>query len=165
LDPISLVLSAYLENVQNTVHSAMTDRIGTEVKAISIEYEGLTVPFQYQMWRIKDKSVCGVYSEDVLRYSECSIKAKKLFTSLCTQLGSSSQNEWRRSKLKNMYCNASVSYKPTVALISHGFDVGEIQEAKQKCNIATVKAMGSNNRQFIAERTKVCNKYHGLKLD
>jgi len=163
LDPISLVLSAYLEAVQNTVHNAVTDRMGTEIKAISIEYEGLTVPFQYQMWRVKDKSVCGVYSEDLSRYSECSIKAKKVFISLCSQLGSGSQSGWRQPKLKNMYCNASVSYKPTVALISHGFDAGAIQEAKQKCNIATVKAMGSNNRLFISERTKLCDEYHELK--
>jgi len=163
LDPVSLVLSAYLATVQNTVHNAVADHMGTEVKATSIEYEGLTIPFQYQIWKIKDKSVCGVYSEDVLRYSECSIKAKELFTSLCSQLESSSQNGWRRSKLKNMYCNASVSYKPTVAFISHGFDVGAIREAKQKCNIATVKAMEGNNRLFIAERAKICNEYHELK--
>ena len=161
MDPVSLVLGAYLKTVQNTVHDALTEQMGTQVQMVSIEYEGMSIPFQYQMWRIREKSVCGTYADSMSHYSKCTIKAKELFKVLCSDI--KSHNGWKQAKLKNMYCNASVSYKPTVASIGLGSEESPLQIAKKKCNNATVAAMGSRNRQLISERNKLCDEYREFK--
>lgn len=42
---------------------------GTEVKALVVQYEGEQVPFSYQLWQIKQNSVCRPYEQDVRRFS------------------------------------------------------------------------------------------------
>ena len=117
MDPVSFVFAAYMDAVQNTVHAQVADSLGTEVKAMMIDYQGVEVPFQYQIWRVKDQSVCSSYESDLVQYSQCTVTAKKLFAALCTQLSQKPSDHWRYTKTKNMYCNAAVSYKPTIARI------------------------------------------------
>ena len=57
-----------------------------ELTPVNIDYKGYQVPFQYQMWKLKDKSVCTNYSENTPEKSECSIAAKELFNLACIQL-------------------------------------------------------------------------------
>ena len=74
MDPISLALSAYLNNVQVDIHQQLTDIMGTEMQAVTIKYEGFDIPYQYQIWRIRDKSVCNNYRGQLARYSTCTVK-------------------------------------------------------------------------------------------
>ena len=156
MDPISLVFSAYLDAVQSSVHTQLTDTLGTEVKAMMIDYQGVEVPFQYQIWRVKDQSVCSSYESDLVHYSKCTVTAKKLFTALCTQLSQKPSAHWRYTKTKNMYCNAAVSYKPTIARIGAAEERTEDEEARAACNLAIVAALGSRDPEVIAERDRVC---------
>ena len=117
MDPVSFFFSAYLDSVQSSVHRQLTDSLGTELKAIQIEYKDQKIPFQYQMWRIRDKSVCSPYEMDALKYSQCTVAAKELFTELCRSLNKSKSQHWRRVNNQRMFCNAAVSYKPTIASI------------------------------------------------
>ena len=55
MDPVSFVFAAYMDAVQNTVHAQVADTLGTEVKAVVIDYQGVEVPFQYQIWRVRDQ--------------------------------------------------------------------------------------------------------------
>ena len=48
---------AYMEAVKNAIYAQLTDTRGTEVNALMIDYQGVNVPFQYQMWRGEDQSV------------------------------------------------------------------------------------------------------------
>ena len=152
MDPISLVFAAYLDSVQSTVHARVTDTLGTEVKAVIIDYQGVPVPFQYQMWRVKDKSVCSRYQSDLTYYSHCTVTAKELFSALCSQLSQKPSEHLRYIKTKNMYCNAVVSYEATIAWIGGA----EGEEAKAACNLAIAAALGSRDPVVIAERDRVC---------
>ena len=156
MDPISLVFSAYLDAVQSNVHTQLTDTLGTEVKAVVIDYQGVKVPFQYQIWRVRDNSVCSSYQSDLIQYSQCTVKAKELFQTLCAQLSKKPSTHWRYTKTKNMYCNAAVSYQPTIARIGEAEERTEDEEARAACNLAIVAALGSRDPVVIAERDRVC---------
>ena len=156
MDPVSFVFAAYMDAVQNTVHAQVADTLGTEVKAMMIDYQGVEVPFQYQIWRVKDQSVCSSYESDLVHYSKCTVTAKKLFTALCTQLSQKPSAHWRYTKTKNMYCNAAVSYKPTIARIGAAEERTEDEEARAACNLAIVAALGSRDPVVIGERDRVC---------
>lgn len=156
MDPISFVFAAYMDAVQNTVHAQVTDTLGTEVKAVVIDYQGVKVPFQYQIWRVRDNSVCFSYQPDLIQYSQCTVKAKELFQTLCAQLSKKPSAHWRYTKTKNMYCNAAVSYKPTIARIGAAEERTEGEEARAACNLAIVAALGSRDPVVIAERDRVC---------
>lgn len=65
MDPISLVLAAYLDSVQSRVNARLTDTLGTELKAVLIDYQGVRVPFRYQ--------------SNLTYYSHCTVIAKSLF--------------------------------------------------------------------------------------
>ena len=156
MDPIALVLAAYMDSVQSTVNARVSDTLGTEVKALIIEYQGVPVPFQYQMWRVKDKSVCSQYQSDLTYYSHCTVTAKELFTTLCSQLSQKPSDHWRYIKTKNMYCNAAVSYEVTIARIDGAEEGAEGEENKAACNLAIAAALGSRDPVVIAERDRGC---------
>jgi len=86
LDPVSYLFSAYLNSVQTATYDHLTESIGTELKAVFIEHEGVSVPFQFQMWRIRHNSVCNSLVQNMAAYSQCTIKASKLFNDLCSEL-------------------------------------------------------------------------------
>ena len=156
MDPISLLFAVYLDAVQNTVHTQVTDVLGTEVNALVIDYQGVKVPFQYQIWRVKDKSVCASYQSKLTRYSQCTVKAKKLFEALCTQLSQNPSTHWRHTKTKNMYCNAAVSYQETIARIGEAEELSETAKARAECNLAIAAALGSRDPAVLRERDRVC---------
>ena len=156
MSPISLIFAAYVDAVQNTVHDKMTDALGTEVKAVMIGYEGVDVPFQHQMWRVKSQTVCSPYQSDLVPYSHCTVTAKKLFAALCTQLSKKPSDHWRHTKTKNMYCNAAVSYQATIARIGKAQERTEDERARAVCNLAIAGALGSRDPVVIAERDRVC---------
>ena len=116
MDPISYMFSAYLNSVQTTMHKQITDIMGAELKSVEIEYKGEKIPFQYQIWKVRDQSVCSNVKYNVSEYSRCTIKASELFFELCTELSKNTAGNLRQTK--NMYCNAAVSFKPTIAQIS-----------------------------------------------
>ena len=157
MDPISFVFSVYLDAIQSRVHTQLTDTLGTEVKAVMIGYEGVDVPFQYQMWRVRDNSVCSSNQPDLIKYSQCTVKAKKLFQNLCGKLSENPSTHWRYTKTKNMYCNAAVSYQPTVARITEAEEKTEVEEARASCNLAIAGALGSRDPVVIAKRDRVCS--------
>lgn len=163
MDPVAILFSAYLDAVQSSVHSHLTDSLGTELKAVVIEYQGMAVPFQYQMWRVREQSVCTRYSEDIALQSACTLKAKALFTELCTTLSATPSNHWRHTKSKNMYCNASVTYKPLVARVAPSHEPSALAKVKADCSAATVAAMGNSDAALIRTRDEVCGVYRGMK--
>ena len=55
-----------------------------------------------------------------------------------------------------MYCNAAISYKPTVATITSGSN-SKINNTDKQCNEFILKAMGSSDKVLISERDKYCD--------
>jgi len=68
MDPVSLLFTAYLDSIQNTVHARFTDLHGTEIKAVMIDYQGVEIPYQYQLWRVRNKSVCQPYKSHITKF-------------------------------------------------------------------------------------------------
>ena len=158
-----MAFGAYLNYVSNTVNDQLTDLRGTEITAMSIKHNGILVPFQYQLWRIKEPSVCDSYELNIQDYSNCTIAAKKLFNNLCIGLQKKLKTSWRYKKIKNMYCRASISYKPTIARITKASFQTDLVLARKNCNIATAKAIGSNKKNLDLARVEACDIYKELK--
>ncbi|HAQ71760.1 MAG TPA: hypothetical protein DCR48_12360, partial [Flavobacteriales bacterium] len=92
-------------------------------------------PYQYQLWRVRNKSVCQSYKSQITQFSKCTLAAKALFRDICAQLSDKPSNHWRYSKLKNMYCNAAVSFEATVARIRVAGERSEEEAARVECVI------------------------------
>lgn len=83
---------------------------------------------------VRPESVCANYRQDIRQFSPCTVKASRLFNALCSELGQAESDDWRRVKVRNMYCNA-----------------------------ATVAAMGNSDPQVARERDKSCDSYRSMK--
>lgn len=163
LDPVSLVFSAYLNSVQSTVSGHFNETRNLEITPVVVEYEGVSVSYQHQLWRVRPESVCSNYQQSISQYSRCTLKASKLFSALCSKLRHSERGDWRQVKIQNMYCNAAVSFKPTVANIGSAPTLSGLEEARQACNAATVAAMGNSDPRLARERDKACEVYRESK--
>ncbi|HAC86495.1 MAG TPA: hypothetical protein DCF95_01000, partial [Gammaproteobacteria bacterium] len=74
LDPVSLVFSAYLNTVQSTVSNHFNETRNLEVRPVVVEYEGVPVSYQHQLWRVRPESVCANYQQNISKFSECTVK-------------------------------------------------------------------------------------------
>lgn len=161
MDPVSILFSAYLNSVIDNTNSDPSDT-DAEPHSLVITYEKLDIPFQYQAWRILDTSVCETYSKDVGDLTECSLKAKAMFQSLCNELSRKPQEGEKFTNTQKMYCDAADSYKPKMASIKVGGGSDELQRARQRCNAAVVEAMGRNNAALDVNRGEACKRYKEL---
>ena len=158
MDPVTAFIAAYLTTATNQVNQQVSDIYGTAIKTEFIEYEGMNISFQYQMWRIKHNTVCSSYSQKMAIYSQCTIKAKVLFNSLCKELSERKDSHWKAKKIKNMFCTAGVAYKPVIANISNPKELSESRANEKKCNLLILKTMNNRNKDLIAEKKLVCGK-------
>lgn len=163
MDPISTLFSIYLETVTNDIHQTVSDVMGAELQAIVINYDDMDIPFQYQIWKVREQSVCESYREHIAIYSACTVKAKALFNDLCSELSKTTNEHWKYKKTKNMYCNAAVSYQPTIANISGATEETPLEIARQRCSSATINALGSTDSGLISQRDAACKEYNDLK--
>lgn len=163
MDPVSYLFAAYLNSVQNEVYTSLAENKGLEVTAVVVEYEGTSIPFQHQLWTIRPNSVCAHNSGNLAEHSACTIKAGQMFNDVCQSLTAKPSREVKYAKVRNMYCNAAVSFKPVVAKISASANKSDLNLAKSACNAATIAAMGSGDPKSVRERDVVCGKYHDLR--
>lgn len=161
MDPISTLFAAYLTTVSSNFQKNITDIYGTEVTSELITYQDTPISFQYQIWKIKNKSVCANYKNNTSIYSDCTIKAKSLFSDLCNKIPQS--NNWKIKKLRNMYCNASISYSPTIAKISLPKPDSEQRLLEKQCNVLILKTMGNKNKDLLAEKRLICGKASSIR--
>lgn len=163
MDPVSFVFSAYLNTVQSTVSNHFNETRNLDVTPVVVEYEGTHVSYQHQLWRVRPGSVCANYQQDISQFSECTVKASSLFNALCLELKQSGSGDGRQVHLQNMYCNAAVSFKPTVANIGSAQTLSGLEKARRACNAATVATMGNSDPRLARERDKACEIYRSSK--
>lgn len=163
MDPVSLVFSAYLNSVQSTVSNHFNETRNIEITPVVVEYEGTAVSFQHQLWRVRPESVCTNHRHNIRAFSQCTVTASRLFNALCAELRQKKAGDLQRVQVQNMYCNAAVSFKPTVAKIDSAQSLSGVEEARQACNAATVAAMGNSDPWLARERDKACSSYRGTK--
>jgi hypothetical protein len=163
MDPLSALFASYLELVSNTVHTHMTDRMGTELQAVVVKHRGIPVPYSYQLWRIRPQSVCGRYCENIGIYSKCTIAARSLFEQACRHLQMKKPTDWKHRKLKNMYCAAAVDYQPTQATLERSNEKTPLEAARSACNTAIAKQMGNTAPAVRKQREKAYGQYQALR--
>lgn len=163
VDPVTFVFSAYLNSVQSIVSDHLIETKNAEVTPVVIEYEGGSVSFQHQWWRVRPDSVCANYRQDIAEFSRCTVRASRLFNALCSELSASGSEDWRQLKIRNMYCNAAVSFRPTIANVSPASEKTELEKARQNCNAATVAAMGSRDPKLLLKKKELCDVYREMK--
>ncbi|MFP9132764.1 hypothetical protein ACLKZ7_07210 [Shewanella algae] len=156
MDPLSQLFAAYLQAASNNITDHYMDSMNTTVTTQNLVYHGTTIRFQHQLWKIRPKSVCSDLEQQATQFSQCSQLAKTMFTELCTQLSSMDNLNHKGRKLSNMYCNASLSYKPMIAYISEPEQKTE-QELKQKeCNLMILKAMQDSTLEVAKQKDRAC---------
>jgi len=157
MDPVTAFIAAYLTATTNQIHNQVGDILGTEIQTETIEYQGMPISFQYQIWKIRDKSVCSDNKGNA-NYSMCTIKAKSLFSEMCEGLTKSTSSNWKVKKARTMYCNAAINYKPFIAQISDAKEKTEARKKEKKCNLLILKTMDNHHPELIDERDLACGK-------
>ena len=166
MDPITAVFISYIELAgQYTAKHIFIDPIGLDVTAITVEHQGMEVPFSYQLWRIRDNSVCFTYKQNAAQYSKCTVAASSLFQAMCKQMQTPQITNTKHRSIKNMYCNAALSYEATVANVQWTEVRSDLDVARRECNTAMAGALGSTDEVLIQDRNELCGKYKELKKE
>ena len=163
MDPVSFIVSTYINVVSSTVANNINEIYGTEIQSVTTEYHGHRISYSYQLWKIKPKSVCADQKGHLSTYSACTLEAKILFKDVCNHLQNKKRSDWRYSKNKNMYCNAALSYEPVIASIQQATEPSLMQEARKTCNLAISEHMGNANPQSANAVEKACAPYRSMK--
>jgi len=163
MDPISAIFASYLELVSVGVTNKMTDIVGTQMQSVVVEHQHIKIPYSYQLWRIRPKSVCNTYNLNIEEFSRCTLAAKSLFNDTCLYLQKGEKEQWKYTKMKNMYCDASITFNPTIAYIQEASVKTPIQLARTECNVATAELMGNYNSIIQKKKENSCAKYQSLK--
>lgn len=150
-DPVS----ALGIGIGSYVGNRMVQDMGYELQTKYINFQGEEVTFQYQRWKIIEKTVCGNKQGHTQTYSKCTKAAKALFETACDELRKSNSGASRNT---NMYCSAALSYKPVIAEIKPAREKTEFEILKEKCNRLIMEASITNTAQKRAERDKACKK-------
>ena len=119
MNPVALLFAVYLDSITSNVHAQVTDALGGDITAVVTSCKGMEVPFQYQIRRVKDKILCLPYQSELTLYLKCMVAAKALFLELCAQLSKTPNKHWWHAKTKNLYCNATASYRSTVVQVAN----------------------------------------------
>lgn len=154
---IARAYSDFIHTLAYSVTSTHRDMVGTELESKHVAYNDQPVTFQYQLWRLRKDSVCAQLRHNVLEYSKCTRAARALFTDTCRHLTNNPSDHWRHQKQKNLYCAASVEFKPVVAEVrrSTAADDHELQK-RQQCSVLRIQAMSSRDPKTIQMRDEVC---------
>ncbi len=163
MDPLSLVFSTYLDVVTNVTHQKVEEVMGLEQAAVIVEHQGVSVSYGYQMWRIQPQSVCQQAQANVAQFSKCTQAASDLFSAVCQNLQSRELVGWKQKKLKSMYCQAAIGFKPTFAHVERAKEQTKLQQARTACNGAIAALVGESDPLLYAEKDKACRHYEELK--
>jgi hypothetical protein len=156
-------LTDFAESFGQQIGDKLADRQNIYVESKTVSHMGVAVTYDYQVWRIKPESVCSVYQGDIAHYSRCTQAAKSLFHEYCSYLQKNPQKNRKYGRMKNMYCNAANTYKPTVANLVSSPGNTELEQAKQDCSLATVEAMNNYEAAIVKKRDRLCQKYRDMK--
>jgi hypothetical protein len=156
----AIFMATWLSVITEPFINDISAATNSQIIAKSVEYEGETITFQHMLWRIREDSVCGGHAGMTPVYSGCTVKAKQLFHELCNYLTSNKTNERYRRNYQQMYCNAAVSYKPTIIQISKGNEavISEKERLIDRCNQFATTALINRDESSIRKRDIACEK-------
>ncbi|MBK1724800.1 hypothetical protein [Thiocystis violacea] len=151
MDPISALLASYL----NAATEAF-DHIDLALRTEAMAHQGLTVTFAHQQWHIREASVCEGERGNVVRLARCTEAAKDLFGKLCQELQAHPHNHPDYRHLRQMYCAAAASYRPTQARVEWAEPVDAEAQARQECRLAQAALLTENTPETRHRRKAAC---------
>lgn len=164
MDIISAAIGSYLNLSNNLLTDSFIESINLEEKSISFNYEGYKVHYQHKNWVIKEKSVCSKYQKkDYREYSNCTVKAKKVFKQLCNNMVAKPINSPFNDSLTLMYCNMAENYKPVIARASISKPDSQLRKHQRECNNKILKEREYRSPENTQARQSACEKYKILK--
>ncbi|MCS3455532.1 hypothetical protein M2366_001599 [Aeromonas sp. BIGb0405] len=98
--------------------------------------------------------MCRRYEQDVVRFSQCTVKAASLFGERCQTL--TAKQDAVSPNIKRIYCHAALNDKPMIAEIGRASTTSE-QAAERACNQAILVAMNSADERLLARRDTLCD--------
>ncbi|WP_392341926.1 hypothetical protein [uncultured Shewanella sp.] len=158
MDPLSQLFAVYLESVSNNVSKIYSDNLNTTITTKVLRYENTEIRFQHQLWRIRNDSVCANLIQDSTQYSECTQLAKTMFNEVCVKLSSNENLSAKGRSISNMYCDATITYKPMVAQISQPKAKTAQQFEDQLCNQLILEAMQNDSEDIQKQKQAACAK-------
>ena len=160
-----ILMSTWLSSITDSFANDVATAANTQIIARKVNYEGSVISFQHQFWRIRESSVCGPHAIMSQAFSECTVKARRMFSDMCEHLSSTQTNTPYHHNYQQMYCNAAVSFTPTIISISKGNpeELSEYQKLRIECNMLTASALGSQDEALIRQRDWVCSEFRSFK--
>ena len=156
IDPVSFLFTSYFKMISGSINQHFSDIYNVEMQTKVVKFEGYNVAYSYQIWKIRQNSVCNNYEQNSTEFSSCTLKAKELFRQSCSYLQQDKNKQHITIKLQNMYCNASINFKPQVAMVTEPKKKSTYQIAQKKCNAAILASMGSRDKEVIEARKTAC---------
>ena len=163
MDPISAVFASYMDLVSAQTTGRMTDMLGTQLESRVVEHSGIRVPYAYQLWQIRQDSVCASYRQDLTRFAPCTRAAQSLFQDTCSYLQANPQQDWQHAELTNMYCEAAVYYRPTTAEVQWTKEQTPLDQARAACNLAIAQLLHDPSPENRQKKAATCGRYDALK--
>lgn len=165
MDPLSAAFASYLDLVSTRITSHMTDTLGTEIQSVVVQHQGIRIPYSYQVWQIRPKSVCSAYRQHAIQFSKCTLAAQSLFKDTCAYLQAHPQEHWKHHKLTNMYCLAAESYQPTIANMQWTPEPSPKEQAQTECNLAVTALMNDPSAENEKKKAAACLKHNGVRFN
>jgi hypothetical protein len=153
----SLSLGEIISNGAQHAANALLQPMNYDIRTNSVMYDGTRISFQYQLWRLRPKSVCIEYSERVNEFAQCTQDAKRFFIEACRVMNEASEHGYPYDQYKSLYCAAASEYKPTVASITapSATEAAAI-DRRRACSLAVLKARETGRESDEAARKAAC---------
>ncbi len=154
-----LLLSSFTEFMAQQLSAQVDEGVNREPKQQLVEYQGTSIQFIHQYWRIQPDSICANRRGEA-DFDRCRQQAQALFAASCQQL-SAANGQANASAQRAMYCAAAgtgAEIATAAASAGHSSEPPKVdlQQGRRDCHRLQFKAMFSDDAQLRAERDKVC---------
>ena len=155
-----LLLSSFTEFMAQQLSAQVDEGVNREPKQQLVEYQGTSIQFIHQYWRIQPDSICA-NRRGQTDFDRCRQQAQALFAASCQQLSVAS-GEVNASAQRAMYCAAAGTGAETASSAAVSADSGrgpprvDLQQGRRECHRLQFKSMFSDDPQLRAERDRVC---------
>ncbi|MEN9433720.1 MAG: hypothetical protein RLZZ422_1309 [Pseudomonadota bacterium] len=156
-------LNSAVNSLSTRLQNDLFEGQGVDITPVTTEFDGVSITYQFQFWKIRYPSICSDLTGQLAKYSECTQAAKALFQASCQELKKDADKFMTQPRLlqvSNMYCDAAMKFKPTIAQIAKSKPITDkVRQLRQTCNSLIISAMISGSTKDKKERDKACDAY------
>ena len=170
MDILSTSLATIIGMFSDGITDSYIENANTEVKSQVLQHQGQDIYFEHLVWKIRNHSVCQNKRHNITDFSQCTLAAKAAFDEICHTNRNKNYTAHKAKVMVNMYCQASATFKPTIAMIQLDSPAtyttkqinNELIEAKQACSVLIIESQMSDDPFIEAKRAEACDRYKQL---